>query len=61
MSDKSALTITQLTDKVQYLTDTNKHLVEDYHKLEKKVNELQTLVSSQHAILQFHGLAEYGN
>jgi len=61
MNDKSILTITQLTDKVQYLTDTNNHLVEEYHKLEKRVNELQTLVSAQHATLQFHGLAEYGN
>lgn len=61
MNDKSALTITQLTDKVQYLTDTNKHLVEEYHKLEKRVNELQNLVRDQHAILQTHGLAEYGN
>jgi hypothetical protein len=61
MDDKSALLVAQLTDKIQYLTDTNKHLVEEYQKLEKKVEQLQNLVRDQHAILQFHGLAEYGN
>ena len=61
MNDKSALLITQLTDKIQYLTDTNKHLVEEYQKLEKKVEQLQNLVRDQHATLQLHGLAEYGN
>jgi hypothetical protein len=51
----------ELIDMVQYLTKTNEHLVEEYRKLEEKVKLLQNVVNEQHAILQFHGLADYGN
>lgn len=53
--------VDDLVEMVQYLTKTNHNLADSIQKLEKEVKQLRKLIRDQHATLQLHGLADYGN
>ena len=54
-------TVETLQNTIQKLTSTNKALDKDLKASTIKIAKLEKFIRAQNALLQEHGLAEYGN